>query len=310
MTRHRVARIEEPWTNFTPPIQGGTFNKCKASTDLNEKDGASSEKGLLSLSEASSLDVTQSGQYTADTIQGEIDADLAKYPSLDAATQTAITHKFRALHQRVQDEGYYDCRYLEYGKECVRYAALFALFVFFLRREWYFTSACFLGLFWHQIMFTAHDAGHRGITHNFVIDSLIGIFIGNFCSGLSIGWWKSSHNVHHYVTNDPVGLHSCCFLPSYSNSCSLTGPRPRHPERPSLLDFPSFLHLYSLILLQRLLLRLGCGRRHRGEVSTIHVLSGHGRCALQPLLLILEPSSLAAQHYPRHSILDTICGDC
>lgn len=52
--------------------------------------------------------------------------------------------------------------------------------------------------------FTAHDAGHRGITHNFVVDSLIGIFIGNFCSGLSIGWWKSSHNVHHFVTNDPV----------------------------------------------------------------------------------------------------------
>lgn len=53
-------------------------------------------------------------------------------------------------------------------------------------------------------MFTAHDAGHRGITHNFVIDTLIGIFIGDFCCGLSIGWWKSSHNVHHLVTNDPV----------------------------------------------------------------------------------------------------------
>lgn len=56
----------------------------------------------------------------------------------------------------------------------------------------------------HQIMFTAHDAGHRGITHNFVADTMIGIFIADFCCGLSIGWWKSSHNVHHLVTNHPV----------------------------------------------------------------------------------------------------------
>lgn len=54
-----------------------------------------------------------------------------------------------------------------------------------------------------QIMFTAHDAGHRGITGNFVADTLIGAFIADFCCGLSIGWWKSSHNVHHLVTNMP-----------------------------------------------------------------------------------------------------------
>lgn len=50
-------------------------------------------------------------------------------------------------------------------------------------------------------MFTAHDAGHQGITHNFVVDTLIGMFVADFCCGLSIGWWKSSHNVHHLVTN-------------------------------------------------------------------------------------------------------------
>ena len=55
-------------------------------------------------------------------------------------------------------------------------------------------------------MFTAHDAGHRGITHNFIADTLIGMFIADFCCGLSIGWWKSSHNVHHLVTNHPVSL--------------------------------------------------------------------------------------------------------
>ena len=57
-------------------------------------------------------------------------------------------------------------------------------------------------------MFTAHDAGHRGITHHFVTDTLVGIFIADFCCGLSIGWWKSSHNVHHLVTNHPVSSDS------------------------------------------------------------------------------------------------------
>lgn len=52
-------------------------------------------------------------------------------------------------------------------------------------------------------MFVAHDAGHRGITGNFIVDTVIGAFVGDFCNGLSIGWWKSSHNVHHLVTNMP-----------------------------------------------------------------------------------------------------------
>lgn len=143
-------------------------------------------------------------EFVANTIQEEIDADIAKYPSLDFDTQADIAQKFETLHQRVKDEGFYECRYIEYGKEMVRYSTLFALFISTLRMEWYFVSACFLGLFWHQIMFTAHDAGHRGITKDITKDTLIGIFIADFCCGLSIGWWKSSHNVHHLLTNAPV----------------------------------------------------------------------------------------------------------
>lgn len=203
MHRYRIGRIRGEWVNFTPPIQGGAFRKSSGDEAI-DRNIQRADKGLLALSEISSLDTSKSCQYTKDIIQGESDADLAHYPSLDAATQGAITAKYRVLHQRVHDEGFYQCRWQEYAKECVRYAALFALFLYCLNRGWYIASASFLGLWWHQIMFTAHDAGHRGITHNFVIDSLIGIFIGNFCSGLSIGWWKSSHNVHHFVTNDPV----------------------------------------------------------------------------------------------------------
>jgi len=146
--------------------------------------------------------------YTASIEQKEIDRDLEHYPSLDPSTQQNITQKYQQLHQRIKDEGLYECRYREYGKEFLRYSLFFTLFIVTLRGEWYMTSAVFLGLFWHQIMFTAHDAGHMGITHNFVPDTLIGMFIADFCCGLSIGWWKSSHNVHHLVPNHPVSSHS------------------------------------------------------------------------------------------------------
>jgi delta8-fatty-acid desaturase len=57
--------------------------------------------------------------------------------------------------------------------------------------------------FWHQLVFTAHDAGHNEITGRVQTDHLIGVLIANFIGGLSLGWWKDNHNVHHIVTNDP-----------------------------------------------------------------------------------------------------------
>ncbi|KZL75214.1 fatty acid desaturase [Colletotrichum tofieldiae] len=142
-------------------------------------------------------------QYTDWAIQQNVNKDLDEYPSLDPAVQLDIQMKYRLLHERVKAAGLYDCPYLDYGKEMCRYSTLFAGFLVALHYEWYMTSACFLGLFWHQIMFSAHDAGHGAITHNFTFDTLIGLFIADFCCGLSMGWWKSSHNVHHLITNMP-----------------------------------------------------------------------------------------------------------
>lgn len=136
-------------------------------------------------------------------MEQDIDDAERQYPSVDVAVQQEIITKYRELHQQVIDQGLYQCRYIEYGKEMTRYTTLFVLFLVALHYGWYTTSAAFLGVFWHQIMFSAHDAGHRAISGNFVIDSCIGVFIADFCCGLSIGWWKSSHNVHHIITNHP-----------------------------------------------------------------------------------------------------------
>lgn len=169
-------------------------------------------------------------QYTDWAVQQEIEQGLRDYPSLDPMVQQDIVARYRLMHQQVIDQGLYECHYIEYAKEMTRYSILFSLFLVTLHYCWYLTSAVFLGLFWvrlccvvstflaacslpplapmltcpqHQIMFTAHDAGHRAITKNFVLDTLIGLFVADFCCGLSIGWWKRSHNVHHLITNHP-----------------------------------------------------------------------------------------------------------
>ncbi|KAL8712500.1 MAG: hypothetical protein Q9220_003348 [cf. Caloplaca sp. 1 TL-2023] len=155
----------------------------------------------------------------AEIVKQALENDIDQYPSLDAQTQQGIVKKYRELHQRIKREGYYTCQYREYMTELARYLCIFAAFLVTLRAGWFTTSAALLGLFWHQIMFTAHDAGHQGITHNFVIDTLIGMFVADFCCGLSIGWWKSSHNEHDPdIQNAPLFATSPSFLASFHSS--------------------------------------------------------------------------------------------
>lgn len=242
MNKYQIGRIEGPWTSFTPPIQGGRFRPreiidaetaASSYTDQDSSSSITSEEpsplfepadraatlrhrgvnGSLSRSSSatsiSSLDVQEAQQpkekeSLADKrTREEIQSDLDKYPALDQATQAEIVEKYRLLDQRVRAEGLYQCNYGAYAVEICRYISLFAMSMLMLHWGWYALSGAFLGFFWHQLVFTAHDAGHMGITHNFHADTVIGIIIADFLGGLSIGWWKKNHNVHHVVTNSP-----------------------------------------------------------------------------------------------------------
>jgi delta8-fatty-acid desaturase len=206
MTAYRIGRIPADWTNFTPPIRGGVFRRH----DVEEQEDevmvvvvdADVEQGKEEPIDATDPP-TDRDVGVALAMQVEIDDCLAAYPSPDSITQQTITAKYQELHQRVQEGGHYTCNYRDYARESVRYGLLFAAFAVLLYNRYYVSSALCLGGFWQQIMFTAHDAGHRAITQNRTYDTMIGIFIADFCCGLSFGWWKSSHNVHHLVTNSP-----------------------------------------------------------------------------------------------------------
>ncbi|KAL5116644.1 hypothetical protein ACEQ8H_005393 [Pleosporales sp. CAS-2024a] len=252
MTKHRIGRVELPWTNLVPPIRSQDYypnlekrKLRKESFGSSHSHGEKSRRGRsvdlgsaavlvgkkligndscvsrhasipAEISEVPAVPIVERSthdmarekmahreQYAIQQEQREREEGWRDNPSIDPETQRAIILEYRALHEQFKREGLYQCPYSAYAWESLRYVALFAAFGYFLHIKWYITSAMFLGLFWQQIMFTAHDAGHRGITGHFVYDTLIGAFIADFCCGLSIGWWKSSHNVHHLVTNLP-----------------------------------------------------------------------------------------------------------
>ena len=237
MQRFRIGRVDGPWENFVPPIQGGRF----PAQDFSPSQG--SQKSILSpdlanpsshepknhqLHSLESLNVmldnktpatsrydnsqeqiTSTESYQVAPIvldpasDAQINLDKEKYPSLDLATQRSIVQKYRALNDQIRAAGLYRCNYAAYGIEILRYLALFSTSILFLRAGWFGMSGAFLGMFWHQLVFTAHDAGHMGITHHFHTDTVVGIIIADFLGGLSLGWWKRNHNVHHIVTNSP-----------------------------------------------------------------------------------------------------------
>lgn len=127
---------------------------------------------------------------------------------VDPVKERDISTAFKQLHEEVKASGLYTLRPAGYMRECSRYISLALVSYLFWhyaegRTSYFLASSLFLGLFWHQLTFTAHDAGHSGITHNHAVDRLIGSVIADLIGGLSLGWWCDNHDVHHLVTNHP-----------------------------------------------------------------------------------------------------------
>ena len=81
-----------------------------------------------------------------------------------------------------------------------------------------------LGIYLQQTAFLGHDTGHNGISHDRFYDTMYGVLVGPAMTGISIGWWKDSHNTHHSVPNvvqyDPDIQHLPVFAvtPRYFHS--------------------------------------------------------------------------------------------
>lgn len=143
------------WSSSTSvsstPEKNGSTTKCRnPRARIAEETASVSEEYFLAETLDDSLAWTNLSRaaYNKKLVENEIDEGIQAYPSLDLETQQNIALQYRALHERVKNEGFYTCRYSEYGKDSIRWIVLFGAFLYLLNAKWYLTSAVFLGMFW------------------------------------------------------------------------------------------------------------------------------------------------------------------
>lgn len=132
---------------------------------------------------------------------------VGKYKGKAMAPKDAlISQKFDELTKKVEkeymdiDANYYRALLARY---CVQMAACL-LSCFYLPNIWNAViGGFFMASVWQQVAFYCHDSGHNGVTHNRGYDYTVGVLLASCVGGLSMGWWKDSHNVHHIITNHP-----------------------------------------------------------------------------------------------------------
>lgn len=209
----RVQLDQGVWVPLVPPIMSGWvrksdrwFNEAQA---FNPSPNIPSQ--ILLVKQDCPTDLTAPDRATLEPPPTSLSLD----------DQVQHSRAYKQLHKRIVDAGLYETPYLSgYGPEIIRYSLLASLSAYAYYHNWLIISAVFLGLMWHQLVFTAHDLGHMGVTHNWTIDRLLGILIANFIGGLSIGWWVENHNVHHLVTNHPSHDPDIEHLPFFAISPS------------------------------------------------------------------------------------------
>ncbi|KIL85171.1 fatty acid desaturase [Fusarium avenaceum] len=242
MLRYQIGVLVNRWDNVLPPIQRGPVGEiieidvddgtdsdtlssaCSNTFDEDRLNPNLTRRRVRNGSISSRSSVSDTGSTSLEKTGIKNDKNLAELPELtlesidsnppmDQEKLDEIAVSFRNLIAKLEDQGLYNCNYWAYLSDVARITTIFAIMLFLLHKGWYVTSSVFLGAFWHQLVFIAHDAGHKGITHNYHIDTLIGMTVGNHLGGLSMGWWKRSHNIHHVITNDPAHDEGIQHLP-------------------------------------------------------------------------------------------------
>ncbi|XP_052193435.1 delta(8)-fatty-acid desaturase-like [Diospyros lotus] len=83
-----------------------------------------------------------------------------------------------------------------------------------------------LGFAWVQVSYLGHDSGHYNMMTTRGFNKMAQILIGNCLTGISIAWWKWTHNAHHIACNsldhDPDLQHLPLFAVSSTLFRSIT----------------------------------------------------------------------------------------
>jgi len=163
--------------------------------------------GDLAITHLVGMDATNQirGNHSDEIIQKKMPLFLVG--SLEDTSLSPVEQAFRKLGNKLLEDGLYEKNFSFWYKEGVKLAILLtiALSILFLGTgSW--TCVClgafFMAFYWQQSAFVAHDSGHCGITNDIATDYRIGFVLANCLGGVSIGWWKDGHYVHHIVTNE------------------------------------------------------------------------------------------------------------
>ncbi|RPD55833.1 fatty acid/sphingolipid desaturase [Lentinus tigrinus ALCF2SS1-6] len=219
----RVEAGEDGWEPFVPPIANGWIRRKGHDGKVEWYDEARPMRSTedSETSPASQILLKKAHTGAEETQQaGPTLAQLQPTPNkLSLKTEKMHSDAYKELHKRVIDAGLYKTRFITgYGPEFVRYTLLAVTSAVCYYKGWLIPSALFLGLCWQQLTFFAHDLGHVGVTHDWVLDRVISIFVADLIGGLSIGWWVNNHNVHHLVTNHPSHDPDIQHLPFFAIS--------------------------------------------------------------------------------------------
>lgn len=210
MSRWIVGRVElgnEGWRDMVPPVQLGMWPVPVPKITVSTPGEKEKEKeGTASLKKGEEQ-IGQKERGGASRMLTVVMVDPPCAPldllPLTPSYQNHLRKSLRTLHARVQ------ALKLDtpppflsgYGPSLLIYSSLALLFAYLYNRATttldYVGAAVALGLFWHQVTFVAHDAGHTGLTGDWWGDRVRGILIANFMGGMSLGWWCDNHNVHH-----------------------------------------------------------------------------------------------------------------
>lgn len=124
-----------------------------------------------------------------------------------SADEQKVHDLYKKLVKDVEDAGFHETDMSFFNGLLFRYAIVWvsAVASVLLLPKWW--NAVVGGLLmantWQQVAFFCHDAGHNGITHTRHNDYMKATLLASCFGGLSMGWWKDSHNVHHIITNHP-----------------------------------------------------------------------------------------------------------
>lgn len=120
----------------------------------------------------------------------------------------AFAEECRQLTQTMEKSGWYKPDPSYFFNKTMHIFAIFAVAWFLVIKGaadgklWMqYLGGFVTGIFWQQVNFLGHDAGHGSVMKSKYWCDWYGLLVGNFLSGLSIAWWKHSHYTHHVVTN-------------------------------------------------------------------------------------------------------------